>query len=541
MFEHQKFRRISTTISSRVIDIATTAVAASICLLLVTLTEFSVANSIGFVGATSVKMDFLPIGHGRVDPILNNECVSDHVHSFYGPQGGVDPRFPRADTGKSLYETLVESDVSTNTGNVIENKSLYWHPTVYKYDRNTDTYTRDVMAQTSAYYIWETGKATAFPNGFRMIGGFDVDKSFAIAECVNEQPCDDEEDDCESDNTFFPTSKCDELEVSMRMPNCWDGVTIDSPETQQQGHVAYSDDSEFDSKCPDSHPVQVPQIQLFFRIMPYDGGWHTFSDGSSVFHADYVSGWNSTFLQQVLNECDNEGAAAMPNFFCEQHLTFRDGPKCTDEEKCDFGDPNLLKKLKSIQPKTPLDVTGTIVAEETKTVQGLLPRGTCQGNLVDLDNSNNDNPTPVPPTPPPTTKPPTLAPVTPNDSDDEECVDDSEFRYKKNEKYDCDWVGKKVDKRCGKIWKGIPLEEHCPETCQLETVCGYGSTDSNDEEDENENDDCENEPDKVGSFKYKGKQRTCEWVGEKLNKNCKKAKLRNKCPETCDANGCIDD
>jgi hypothetical protein len=51
------------------------------------------------------------------------------------------------------------------------------------------------MAKSSAYYIWDTGETTAFPNGFRMIGGFDVDKSYANAECVNETPCDDG-DDC---------------------------------------------------------------------------------------------------------------------------------------------------------------------------------------------------------------------------------------------------------------------------------------------------------------------------------------------------------
>jgi len=271
-----------------------------------------IAHTNYFANATSIKMDYLPTGFARVDPIITDTCLSDHIHTFYGPQSGVDPRRIDSDDKLEIHANLVGTAVSENTGNVEENKSLYWHPTVYKYDRDSNTYTRDEMVQTSAYYVWETGETTAFPDGFRMIGGFDTEKSQANAECVNESPC--ESGDCYTENNFFPSSKCDELEVSMKMPNCWDGESLDSP-PDHTSHVTYSEDSEFDGDCPSSHPIKLPQIQLFFRIMPYDGGWHTFSDGSDVFHADYVSGWEQDFLQDVLDGCDNEGAGAMPNFF----------------------------------------------------------------------------------------------------------------------------------------------------------------------------------------------------------------------------------
>merc|ERR1712025_411639 len=187
---------------------------------------------------------------------------------------------------------------------------------------------------------------------------------------------------------------------------------------------------EFWGDCPDSHPIALPQIHLFFRIMPYDGGWHTFSDGSDVFHADYVSGWEQDFLQDVLDGCDNEGAGAMPNFFCENFLTFRDAPKCTDEETCDFSDPNLLEKIKAFQPSTPLDVTGTIVAEETAVVVGQLPRGTCKGSLVGDDNIfDTNNPTSSPTRAPiPPTSSPTRSPIDSgdNDSNDDESSNSSQ-------------------------------------------------------------------------------------------------------------------
>jgi len=351
--------------------------------------------------ATSVKMDYLPIGHARVDPILREDCPSDHVHTFYGPQSGVDPRRVDVADELELHSRLINTTVSENTGNVEENKSVYWHPTVYKYDRTTNTYTRDVMAQTSVYYVWETGATRAFPNGFQMIGGFDPFQSEATAECVGESPCD--EDDCYTENTFFPTTKCAELEVSMRMPNCWDGVSVNSP-PDHVGHVAYADHNLPGAECPASHPISIPQINMFFRIMPYDGGWHTFSDGSGVFHADYVSGWDEVFLQNVLDGCENEGEGAMPNHFCEDFLTFRDAPKCTDESTCDFADPQLLEKVHAFQP-SPLDVKGSIIAEETEVVVGSLPRGTCNGSLIDASPTTQSNQPSKAPTQSPSSQP----------------------------------------------------------------------------------------------------------------------------------------
>ena len=168
----------------------------------------------------------------------------------------------------------------------------------------------------------------------------------------------------------------------MRLPSCWDGMSISSP-PDHTSHVAYTDTGEFDGECPGSHPIKVPQIHLFFRIAPYVGGYHTFADGSGVFHADYVSGWKEDFLQDLLDNCENEGESSMPNFFCEDILTYKDAPKCTDEEECDFGDPDLLEKIRAFQPTQPLDVRGTIAAEETCRVVGELPRGTCNGSLVD--------------------------------------------------------------------------------------------------------------------------------------------------------------
>jgi hypothetical protein len=265
----------------------------------------------------------------------------------------------------------------------------------------------------------------------------------------------------------------------MRMPNCWDGISIDSP-PDHTSHVAYSEDSEFYGECPSSHPIKLPQIQLFFRIMPYDGGWHTFSDSSGVYHADYVSGWDEEFLQNVLDRCENEGAGAMPNFFCEDFLTFRDAPKCTDEETCDFSDPNLLEKLEAFQPSPPLDVLGTITAEETEVLEGALPRGTCNGSLVGDDASSG-------------------------------CKDDAAWRYKGNAERSCEWIKATKSSLCAK--RGV--SKSCPESCNTCPSSG-----------------CEDE----SGYRHKGKKgRNCNWV-RKQEKKSKKAcnrQAKRSCPVAC--------
>ena len=70
---------------------------------------------------------------------------------------------------ETTYQDL--RDATGNTGNVEENKSLYWHPTVYSVDRDTDIHTKVDLYFGSSYYIWTTGQAKAFPDGFQVRRG----------------------------------------------------------------------------------------------------------------------------------------------------------------------------------------------------------------------------------------------------------------------------------------------------------------------------------------------------------------------------------
>ena len=171
------------------------------------------------------------IGHVRTDPILDKQCLSGHVHTFYGAKS----LWPNT-TGTDLLNTP-PSEVS---GPIADNKSLYWHPAVYR--ELPDGRYELVNTKLSVYYIWDQVDAQnnnavqAFPPGFAMITG-GVGKTDPRAalnfECV---PGAGEG----VGQSSFPTAPCngpeDEFFVEFKMPNCWNGMPRDS----QDSHVTYS-------------------------------------------------------------------------------------------------------------------------------------------------------------------------------------------------------------------------------------------------------------------------------------------------------------
>ena len=180
--------------------------------------------------ATSMKIDYLRLANVRTDPITHPDGPSPHVHSFYGAS--------EAAPG-TTYETL--RNAAGNTGNVEENKSLYWHPTIYRYVNGQ--YEIQDTSYFSTYYIWPTGETTAFPDGLKMIGGgAGYEAARQEADCSNPGPCPDGV--CDRWNDFFPATSCDELELSMLMPSCWDGVNLDSAD--HRSHMAYTKNGEAD-------------------------------------------------------------------------------------------------------------------------------------------------------------------------------------------------------------------------------------------------------------------------------------------------------
>jgi hypothetical protein len=154
-----------------------------------------------------------PAGHARSDPILNQVCSSDHVHTFYGPQN-----FHPNTKNENLRNTKPEHSSSP----WVENQSLYWHPSIYEVIKENDetVYKRVSNLDTSPYYRWDSAlpETVAFPSGFQMIaysnqdnaeGGGETGNNLFV-ECCN--VTNNEEEDCTATEGYpliFPTQKCD--------------------------------------------------------------------------------------------------------------------------------------------------------------------------------------------------------------------------------------------------------------------------------------------------------------------------------------------
>merc|ERR1719500_278701 len=335
---------------------------------------------------TSFKMDFLSAGTVRTDPLMfskTGECLSDHVHRFYGASSELTMR------PEVSYSEL--RSAGGNTGNVEENKSLYWNPAIYRVNNPSGDTTFELVDVwfASAYYIWTTGQATAFPNGLKMKASDREEVARVRVVCDGASACEREDDGgCEgygpSNQTlhgFLPVQACWELEINIKFPTCWDGSSLEGGSRE---HVVYSEECDgkehnecFDLPCPASHPVRLPELHLYVRVLEYQGGAHMFSDGSDVFHSDYFSGWDEEKLQQVLDGCENESEAANPDFFCSDFLTFRGKPK---QEGVQVEDLDIAADLEKIQPD-PVDIRGLISPEEVTEIPEL-PRGVCQGTLI---------------------------------------------------------------------------------------------------------------------------------------------------------------
>jgi len=340
-----------------------------------------------FVGGTSIKMDFLSAGTVRTDPLDFTEtgaCLSDHVHRFYG-----------AASNRTMRPEVSYDDLRAapgNTGNVEENKSLYWNPVIYQVvnpSSASPTYEAVDVWFASAYYIWRTGQAKTFPAGLKMKASGSNKLARVVAICDGAFTCErTDSGGCSqaAGNKFFPKKGCGELEINIKFPTCWDGQNIES---SSGDHVMYAPECDgdehnecFDFDCPSSHPVRMPEIHLYIRVLGYEGGAHVFSDGSDVFHSDYFSGWDEDQLQTVLDGCENDSEAANPTAFCSSWLTYRgkgkvDGVQTDDDE--------IRSDLETIQPAM-IDTQATISPEAVTGISSL-PRGVCTGSLIPGDNS----------------------------------------------------------------------------------------------------------------------------------------------------------
>ena len=107
-----------------------------------------------------------------------------------------------------------------------------------------------------------------------------------------------------------------QLKMRLITPSCWNGVDADSPD--HSAHVAYPTGFLINSTCPSTHPVRIPtlfyNVDLNITEIRYlvEQGWRLAfpkrvdqftPSGLSLFHVDFMNGWNQTFLSDAVTKC----------------------------------------------------------------------------------------------------------------------------------------------------------------------------------------------------------------------------------------------
>jgi hypothetical protein len=225
------------------------------------------------------------------DPIVFHDMPgASHSHEFFGN---------RSTRASSTLRSLRRS-----AGNCLPaaDRSAYWTPTLYRHGRPLRA------VQVQAYYqdFFRYGRVLPFPPGLRVVAGRAT--ATRPQRGVVRWTCRDDQ----GEGAATPPA-CGPSFVTLRItfPDCWDGRRLDSPD--HQSHMAYNRAGGMElgpQRCPESHPVVVPQLQLNVVYPVLDGNGVTLASGSVLTaHADFFNGWRQSVLRHRVNDVLNGGKA----------------------------------------------------------------------------------------------------------------------------------------------------------------------------------------------------------------------------------------
>jgi Domain of unknown function (DUF1996) len=245
------------------------------------------------------------------DPIVfPGQTGRSHLHSFFGNT---------ALNANTTATNITAAGNSTCSGGTI-NRSGYWVPSII------DTLDGRPVAPISMllYYKrmpWEKDiQVKSLPIGLRMIAGDPARKEPYAAWWDNpigwgcNRP--DLSEYGQTSQAIHPCADGDTVLMSVRFPQCWDGVNLDSPD--HKSHMAYS----VGDKCPATHPVTIPNILFIVRWPAKNvARWRLSSDnyestkpGGYSAHGDWFNGWKPAISDAWLKGCNAAGLD------CHAHL-----------------------------------------------------------------------------------------------------------------------------------------------------------------------------------------------------------------------------
>lgn len=101
---------------------------------------------------------------------------------------------------------------------------------------------------------------------------------------------------------FYTVRACSDdqlLQLQINFPNCWNGHALDSPDHRR--HVRYA----IAGRCPASHPVAMPTIELILLYPPMPAAARV-SSGRFAMHADFMNGWDQQAFAKLVAGLNNQ-------------------------------------------------------------------------------------------------------------------------------------------------------------------------------------------------------------------------------------------
>jgi hypothetical protein len=228
-------------------------------------------------GGGVLRIDCAPSHLGAVDPIvMPGHTGMSHMHQFFGNRA----------TNENTTAASLRATPATTCSDRADG-SAYWVPTLLS---NGTAVTPTVVEVT--YRKTVRGRVVAHPAGLKLIAG-DSRATAAQPTSVVSWSC----TGSRAAGTATPPACTgrQNLVATIRFPECWDGVNLDS--ANHKSHLSYASAG----TCP-AGTVALPQLEL--RVIyprPAASATLTLSSGSTLtMHADFFNGWEQRRFARLI-------------------------------------------------------------------------------------------------------------------------------------------------------------------------------------------------------------------------------------------------
>ncbi len=219
---------------------------------------------------------------------------ASHLHEFFG------------NISTNAFSTYADMTASGTSCKFSKDTAGYWAPALVAPDGSVVH-----PSNMNAYYRATPAGGTfvAFPPDLRLIAGYPTvntgTNKILGYNCQDSEPYSPVPIDCTTHKKHF-------LKAHIDFPNCWDGVSTDSPD--HRSHVVYP----VLKTCPADHPYKVPHLNVnitypvtdargYYLVSDMDKG---VTDGRSL-HSDFWNTWDQAALQDLVTNCLNAGKTCL--------------------------------------------------------------------------------------------------------------------------------------------------------------------------------------------------------------------------------------